>query len=389
MHPRGTFLSGTRIARPMSFPAAPPPPPAPVPAQAPVASAGPRQFPCRNCGANLDYHPGTTSLKCQYCGTENEITVEAKPIEEHKIEELAMQASTQATGFGAETRSFKCKNCTATSSVPANTRATRCPFCGSDVVFEQAANPNMVRPESVLPFQINNDAATGKFRGWLRTRWLAPGALKRMAQLAKIDGVYEPFFTYDAQADSNWSGEAGHYYNTTVRRGNQTVQQRQVRWEHRSGRRSQFYDDILICASRGLPEKIVTRAYPFHLNALVTYGPQFLAGFLAEEYSVDPKEGWGKARGQIVENEKKESQKALDGDTQRGLRVNTQLSRITWKHMLLPLYVAAYMYGAKTYRFVVNGQTGEVQGEAPISWVKVAAILGGVVAAIAVIALLL
>jgi len=368
---------------------APPPPPPPAPAPtAPATPAAPRQFPCKNCGANLDYAPGTQVLKCQYCGTENEIAVEAKPILEHSIEELALQAKTTATGFGTETRSFKCQNCSATSSVPANTRATRCPFCGSDVVFEQASNPDMVRPESVLPFQINADGATDKFRNWLRTRYLAPGALKKMAQLAKIDGVYEPFFTYDAQADSDWSGEAGHYYYTTVRRGNQTVQQRQVRWEHRSGRHNQFYNDILICASRGLPERIVTKAYPFHLNALVPFGPQFLAGFLAEEYSVQPTEGWQKAKGQIVDSEHKACSKALDGDTQRGLRVNTRLSACTWKHMLLPLYVAAYMYGAKTYRFVVNGQTGEVQGEAPISWVKVGAIVGAIVAVIAATKLL-
>ncbi|MEK6850905.1 MAG: hypothetical protein AABY30_00035, partial [Candidatus Thermoplasmatota archaeon] len=250
------------------------------------------------------------------------------------------------------------------------------------------SNPNMVRPESVLPFAINADGATQKFRNWLRSRWLAPGALKKMAQLAKIDGVYEPFFTYDAQADSDWAGEAGHYYYTTVRRGNQTVQQRQVRWEHRSGRHSQFYNDVLICASTGLPERIVTKAYPFHLNALVTYDPRFLAGFLAEEYSLDPKAGWEKAKAQVVDSERKECSKALDGDTQRGLRVNTRLGAITWKHMLLPLYVAAYMYGAKTYRFVVNGQTGEVQGEAPISWIKVGAIVGVIVAVVAATKLL-
>jgi len=377
-----------QIAPGMSAPPPPPVPPGPAPPPAaPAKPAGPQQYPCKNCGARLEFAPGSTSMKCPYCGTENAIAVEAKPILEHKIEELqAMTASQQATGFGTQTRSFKCRNCSATSTIPGNVQATRCPFCGSNVVFEQPANPNNVRPESVLPFQINADGATQKFRNWLRTRWLAPGALKKMAQLAKIDGMYAPFFTYDAQADSDWWGEAGHYYYETVRRGNQSVQERRVRWESRSGHHAQFYDDVLICASTGLPERIVTKAYPFHLNALVPYNPQFLAGFAAEEYSVDPRHGWEKAKGQVTQSEQRECSKALDGDTQRGLRVNTQLSRITWKHMLLPLYVAAYMFGAKTYRFVVNGQTGEVQGEAPISWAKVAAIVG--VAVVVILAFL-
>lgn len=361
---------------------------------APSPPSGSRQFPCKNCGANLDYAPGSASLKCQYCGTENVIAVEAKPIVEHSIQELELVSATQQTGFGAQTRSFKCKACTATVDFPAGTTATRCPYCGSDVVFEQPSNPRMVRPESVIPFQVNADAATQKFRTWLRSRWLAPGALKRMAQLAKIDGLYTPFFTYDAQADSDWSGEAGHYYyvsvpRTVVRDGRSTTiqaQERRIRWEHRSGRHSQFYNDVLICASKGLPTNIVTKAYPFHLNALVSYDPRFLAGFLAEEYSVEPKEGWNQAKAQVVESERRECSRALDGDTQRGLRVNTRLSGITWKHMLLPLYVAAYMFGAKTYRFVVNGQTGEVQGEAPISWIKVG-IIGAAIAGIVAIAL--
>ena len=360
---------------------------------APAAPPGPLQFPCKNCGAKLDYAPGTTSLKCPYCGTENAIAVEAKPIVEHKIEDLAMMASTQATGFGTQTRSFKCRNCTATSTVPGNVQATRCPFCGSTVVFEQSANPNMVRPESVIPFAINADGATQKFRLWLKSRWLAPGKLKKMAALAKIDGVYEPFFTYDAQADSDWWGEAGHYYYVsvprTVNQGGRMVtvqqQERRIRWESRSGHHAQFYDDVLICASTGLPERIVTKAYPFHLNALVPYNPAFLAGFLAEEYTLDPRVGWEKAKAQVTSNEQSECSKALDGDTQRALRVNTMLSRITWKHMLLPLYVAAYMFGSKTYRFVVNGQTGEVQGEAPISWAKVAIIAGVAIAVIVAI----
>lgn len=349
---------------------------------APPAPTGEtHSFPCRNCGAHLDYHPGTESLKCAYCGTENVIAVEGTQILERGIEELEILASTTATGFGTATRSFSCRACSATVDVPAGQMATRCAFCGSDVVFETASNPNMIRPESLIPFQLNADRATEKFRLWLRRRWLAPRRLKRIAQVAKIDGLYTPFFTYDAQADSNWWGEAGHYYYVTVRRGNQTVQERRIRWETRSGRHSQFYDDVLICGSTGLPERIVTKAYPFHLNALIPFQPQFLAGFLAEEYSLDPRHGWRKAHTQILERERQECSRALDGDTQRGLRVNTRLSRVTWKHLLLPLYVAAYMYGKKTYRFVVNGQTGEVQGEAPLSWAKVAIIAGAVVGA--------
>ena len=276
-------------------------------------------------------------------------------------------------------RAFKCDRCGATTTLAGAQMATRCAFCGSDVVVEAPPVPGMVRPESLVPFAFAKDQATQKFQAWLRGLWFRPSNLKRMAGLAQIDGMYVPHFTYDANANSQWSGEAGHYYYVTVGDGQNRRQERRIRWEHRSGAHAYFYDDELVCASRGLPLTILQKIYPFQLaGGLVPYAPEYLSGFGAEAYTVDPREGWGMARRSMEEKERGACSRLLDGDTQRNLRVSTQFTSPKWKHLLLPAYVASYVYGAKTFRFMVNGQTGEVQGEAPISWAKVGAAVGAV-----------
>ncbi len=346
-----------------------------------MAAAGTsiRAFRCKGCGANLEYAPGTSNLQCPYCGAENQIAVQRIAVVEHSLQELDLVASSQARGLGVESRTLKCNACGATTALPPATVATKCPFCASDVVVETPPNPNLVRPETLVPFQFNQDAANQKFRGWLKGRWLAPGALKRQATVGELKGIYTPFFTFDANAASQWTGEAGNYYYTTesytvMVNGHPETRTRQVqhiRWEHRSGTHQAFYNDELVCASKGLHSSLMEKLYPFDLNTLTGYRPEFLSGWSAEEYTIDPKGCWQEAQARMYEKEVKACSALLDGDTQRGLQVNSQWSNQRWKHLLLPIYVASYMYGAKTFRFLINGQTGEVQGQSPISWLKV------------------
>jgi hypothetical protein len=165
-----------------------------------------------------------------------------------------------------------------------------------------------------------------------------------------------------------------------------TRQVRHVRWTWKSGTHQAFYDDILICASKGLSGGLTKKIEPFNTKAIVPYADGLLAGFEAEEYSVDPRSGWQQANQIMLSAERQECSRMLDGDTQRFLQVSTQLSKATFKHLLLPVYIASYQYGGKPWRFLVNGQTGEVQGEAPIDWKKVLLVAGVIVGAVVLLA---
>ncbi len=349
-------------------------------------------YPCASCGASLTFAPGTTHMECPYCGTENEIDIDLTEFEEHDLETLPPSPATDKTGMGVEQRSFKCENCGAIQALEPATIATECAFCGSPAIVETPSNPTLVRPTALVPFALDVDSARRKYRQWLGAWWrrlISPGSLKQTAVITKITGMYTPFYTFDAQAESDWSGWRGDYYYVTVGSGKNARRVRRTRWTYRSGHHSRFYDDVLIYASRGLPEEKLRDAMPFHLQRLVPYKTEFLAGFAAEEYTLDPDSMWGTARDTMKSHEWQACRRELGGDTYRNLGVHTTLQDPTWKHILLPIYMANYLHGERQFHFLVNGQTGEVKGTAPISWPKIVAMVGiGIGAAVGIAALL-
>jgi len=205
-----------------------------------------------------------------------------------------------------------------------------------------------------------------------------------------MNGAYLPFWTYDSFTSAWWTAEAGYYYyeteyyTETDAQGNQVQKSRQVqkvRWVPASGQRQDFFDDELVCGSRGLPPRLIGGVCPYQLEGLSPYDAGYLAGFAAEEYQVDLAEGWDTAKQRIEGKVYSLCSGDVPGDTQRNLHVETAFSQMTFKHLLLPMWVAAYRYRDASYRFLVNGQTGKTTGEAPLSWWKIA---GAVLAAVIV-----
>jgi predicted RNA-binding Zn-ribbon protein involved in translation (DUF1610 family) len=302
-------------------------------------------------------------------------------IQEHDLlQGLKVAASDE--GWGTETRSFKCNSCNASITVEPNVTATVCPFCGSHHVLAQERSTRIIKPESLIPFQVDQKTAIAKFRSWLGRGWFRPNEVKRIARNAeaRVQGVYLPFWTFDAQTFSRWQAEAGHYYYVTERysvtvngrRQTRTRQVRKVRWHPASGTHDEFLDDVLVFATRSVNERILEKIYPFDTKQLIPYRPQYLAGWRAEEYQIDLEEGWQLGQEIIKDRLRRACAQEVPGDTHRNLRVQTEFRDMTFKHALLPIWIASYRYSNKVYNFMVNGQTGRVQGEAPISWWKVA-----------------
>jgi hypothetical protein len=347
------------------------------------------QFECNSCGAHLEFDPKTQNMKCQFCQSEKVVPVEAQPIVEHDF-----YSAPKATGWDKPVVSFQCDSCGATITADVKV-AGKCTYCNSPYVKEKPPRADLIRPETLVPFRIDKNNVTKLFTSWLGKGWFTPSNLSKLSRLDLIKGVYTPFWTYDTQAHSTWTAESGYYYYETEtystvvngKRVTQTRQVRKVRWVPSHGQRQGFYNDVLVPASKGMNQELIYKIYPFELNALVPYKPEFLSGFLAEEYAVDLQQGWGTAQGIVNTSEREKCAKEVPGDTHRFLRVQTNYSGITYKHILLPVWIAAYEYKAKTYHFLVNGQTGEVQGFKPISWAKVAVFVGGVAAAVAGLAL--
>jgi len=359
-----------------SLPPPPPPPPSEEGADAgePPKPGEIHTVECPNCGADLKYDAGLQGFECEYCGSH--IDIEPEPTRPAKEKDLF--AAPKHHGWDTKLDTVKCSECGSTIAA-AGVHSGECPFCGSHFVKKQPQRKDIITPENMVPFKIDKDNAEGKFDNWIGKGWFRPNDLKKLKELENIRGVYMPFWTYDCNAYSNWTADAGYYYYVTVsytayengKRVRRTRQERRIRWVPASGSRRGFYDDVLVLASKGLDRGLVEKVYPYQLNELVPFKPDYIVGWLAEEYSVDVHHGWDIAQGKVRSSERSKCSSMVPGDTQRNLHVNTNLANMTYKHILLPLWIASYKYKTKIYHFMVNGQTGKIEGQKPWSWIKI------------------
>ncbi len=348
------------------------PPPAPQPDSAAVQT---HRFPCDQCGADYRFDPADGSLTCAHCGHQDQLTQTAPSA----LQELDFSAAVAAQLPDAEmetTRVTTCPNCAAQVAFDPVTHARECPFCATPVVADTGENRH-IKPKGVLPFHQDERAAQKAMTDWLGSLWFAPNGLQEYARKGrKMDGIYVPFWTFDAQTQTQYQGQRGTIYyeeqRVKVDGKDQIRRVSKTRWRHVSGRVQRFFDDVLVLASQSLPKRNTEGLEPWDLSQLQPYQPQYLAGFRAEAYVVDLESGFKNAREKMDRVIQRDVRFDIGGDRQRIDQMQTQVSDITFKHVLLPVWMAAYKYRGKTYRFVINGQSGRVQGERPYSAAKIA-----------------
>ncbi len=342
-----------------------------------------RAFPCQSCGAKLSFAPGTSSLKCDFCGAVNEFDEKTTIVEELDLDSwLKKLEDAQET---IETEQLQCKNCGGEQTLPSNLYASACVFCGTPITSQSYAR-RMIKPKSLVPFKITRLQAQDKWRGWLRGLWLAPNALKKFAQSdGGIRGLYVPYWTFDAHTASQYTGQRGDHrtetFTTTNASGQRVSQTRIVTdWTPVSGEVSHFHNDVLVPGSRNTVggAAISNKLTTWNTAELVPYQEEYITGFQAEAYSVGLQAAFAVGKQGIDATVQSLVRADIGGDEQRILSLNTHYSHLTFKHVLLPLWLSAYLFKGKTYRFVVNGQTGEVAGESPKSGWKIFFLVAGI-----------
>lgn len=275
-----------------------------------------------------------------------------------------------------ETRVLACPSCGAQVEHDAAIHAVECPFCATPIVTGTGRHRH-IKPHGVLPFALDEDQARAAMTGWLGRLWFAPSGLQDYARKGRrMQGIYLPYWTFDAETRSTYRGEQGtvHYETRTILRDGKRKQVRvaRVRWRAVTGQVARAFDDILVLASRSLPGRFTDGLAPWDLSALEPYRPDYLAGFRAEGYTVDLEDGFAEARTHMDRTIARDVKFDIGGDRQRIHDIRTELDAVTFKHVLLPVWVAAYRYRGKPYRFVVNGCTGRVRGDRPWSIWKIA-----------------
>jgi len=357
-----------------------------------------RKFPCRQCGAKVDFDPEARGLKCPYCGF-TEVIPEADDdekasIREHDFDEFLEQKEERGeVSVGSEWSQVKCTGCGAVVVIQEKIVTDKCPYCSTHLENEPEAIKDLILPESLLPFTISDREARTRFSSWLQSLWFAPSELKKLANLGQFGSVYVPFWTYDAMTYTRYTGERGEDYwvsesYTDSNGKRQTRSVRRTRWYHASGEVQHFFDDVLIKASESMPVHLVDKMAPWKLDELEPFRPEFLSGHVTERYSVSLKLGFREARSIMEDAITGLIRRDIGGDHQRIHTRRTNYVGVTFKHTLLPIWVANYRYHERLFQLLVNGRTGKVAGDRPWSWLKIARLVLLVIFAISLIAFL-
>jgi DNA-directed RNA polymerase subunit RPC12/RpoP len=352
-----------------------------------------RKYPCPSCGSTLEFNPKAERLKCPYCGREEEMPQSIEQVQEHSYEEYLTLDRSEVSILSAKAMEVSCPGCNSRITFEPPSVSGNCPFCATPIVGQPKEADPTLTPQAILPFKVDRKKARDSLQTWIGNLWFAPNGLKKLAQPEGIQGVYLPFWTYDSYTRSHYRGERGeHYYvNETYSERNEkgelvtkTRSVQKTRWYSASGHVERFFDDVLVCASQSIQAARIKALWAMApADQLCSYDPSYLSGFKAQRYQIALKEGFEIAKEDMARVIREDVRHDIGGDEQRIHQVSTTYSAITFKHILLPVWLSAYRYNNKQYQVMINGLTGRVMGDRPYSIWKITA---AVLAALALVA---
>ncbi len=356
----------------------------------PDRSDGPRVFPCEGCGADLTFNIGEQRLKCSHCGyvKELDLDADAEVAEQDFAAMLSRLAERRRDNVDDDQgfRQVRCDSCAAMVRFIGTLTSDECPYCGVPLALAGVhVASDRVPVDGLLPFLIERDRARSELAKWIKSRWFAPNDFKARGIEGRFNGVYLPYWTFDSLTSNRYSGQRGVHYVTTVGSGKNRRTVVRTRWYPASGAFQRFFDDVLVVAGTGLPQKRLQALEPWPLSRCIPFNAEALAGFMARTYDVELNVGIVEGKRRMSEAIEADVRQRIGGDVQRIHSIKTRFDAVTYKHLLLPVWMLAYRYGKKSYQVVVNAGTGEVQGDRPYSWIKITlAVIAGLVAAAAI-----
>jgi DNA-directed RNA polymerase subunit RPC12/RpoP len=333
-------------------------------------------FPCPGCGSRVEYAPGTTVLRCPYCGYQQAVAATTETIDEHSYDAWSAGPRKPVALVGKYV--FRCQGCGAQTET--NDLSDRCQFCSAPIVVNPAAT-ELIAPEAVVPFGYRREQVRDAFKKWVTSRWFAPSSLKKVASTEQLTGTYLPHWTYDSATTTNYSGRRGeHYYVTETytvtvdgRAETRTRQVQRTRWYPAAGTVARAFDDVLVPATTTIPPNRLGKLGPWQLGQAVPFQPDYLSGYRTLRYDTDPDTGLQVAKQEMQQVIEGDCRADIGGDEQQVSSMDTRYAALMFKLILLPVWIAAYMHAGRSWQVVVNANTGEVVGDRPYSKVKIAA----------------
>ncbi len=334
----------------------------------------PKNFICKNCGGVLRYDVLSHELKCDFCGSIEKIEKSNKPIEEYDFKEGLAKFSKNRV---VDNREITCNKCGATFKLDSYELSSLCPYCKTPIITDLTKD---IQPKSLIPFEITEKEAQERFKKWIGSLWFAPNQLKDFVDgNKKLIGYYLPYWTFDSNTRTKYSGERGDIYFVTVKRvveiNGEDVEieeeEPRIMWTPVSGEVYHSFDDVTVGASKTISHSLLDRLAPWNTKELIPFNEKYLSGFVSEEYTIDLTEGFRYAKEQMKRVIIGDIKRDIGGDQQQIDYMHTEYSDTTYKDTLFPIYSAEFKWQGKLYDYLINGQSGKVVGERPYSVVKI------------------
>lgn len=353
-----------------------------------------RTYPCRACGGELEFDIALQRLKCPHCGAEAEIIEDA----DNEVLEQDFATAVQLLHEGVIDRTNRqvvdekevvCQNCGGHTTFVGSLTATRCPYCATPIQRDDVHEaPTRLAVDGVLPFQVDDDAAEAAIDKWINSRWFAPNEFKKYSTTGSFASVYASYFTYDAMTTTDYRGQRGDNYTVTVGSGENRRTETRIRWRRVSGTVRDNFDDIPVLANEGFERPRIQALEPWPTQQAKPFSAEYVAGHLCRTYDHGVEECFGEAKGRVEDGVRSTVRRDIGGDHQRISAMSVRYDLLTFKHLLLPIWLLTVIYDQRPFQVFINGVTGEVQGQRPYSKIKIACAVVLAIVVIAVIAIL-
>lgn len=373
-------------------------------------------YQCPACTGPLHFSSSSGKLECDYCGSVYTVAEiedlynkkdEAAAAAHEHAEQAAQQQAAQAQQFAQEMgadegvwddsaaqswgddaqnmRVYNCPSCGAELICDQTTAATSCPYCGNPTIIPGQLSGG-IKPDLIIPFKLDHNAAVAALKNHYKKKRFLPSAFAEANHVEQIQGVYVPFWLFDGWGDTDMTFHATR--STSYRQGNYQVTDTQHFDIHRSG--TVHFEKIPVDASTKMPDGNMDSIEPFDYSQLVEYSNAYLPGYLADRFDVSVEDSAARAdrrcRASCIE--------VISGTVQGYMTctttsANVRLHRGQVKYALLPVWMLHTKYNGQDYLFSMNGQTGKLTGDLPVSWGKFWLWFGGIFAGCAAILALL
>lgn len=327
------------------------------------------------------YDPTIGALKCQYCDAMRTIDKRISFKRDYEKERLDGEVK-------FDDATYKCPNCAGEMKLSPFDTAVKCPYCGATNVIK-LEDLKGLKPDSILPFALSKQQASDAGKKWIKRHIFVPNKLTKDFSIKHFNGVYIPSYAFTTDTESFYEGRFGERHTRVVGSGKNSHVETYVEWEHRSGTYRECFRDMAVEASTQLTQKELNKILPYDTDNLEAYNDDYISGFGAERYDTSLTDGFDIAKKQMSDKIRKKIIAKEGADEVDYLNVDTKYDNTRFNYMLLPLWVCAYVYKKKGYRFIINGRTGKSTGKVPVSPLKVCFTVLSVLAAIALITFLI